>query len=60
MGYASGFKVEVEKGGVKAALILARRRSLPLAKMTHLSGGYRVLVLLSAEDLYKVSRMLGL
>lgn len=60
MGYAPGFKVEVEKGGVKAALILARRRSLPLAKMTHLSEGYRVLVLLSAEDLYKVSRMLGL
>lgn len=60
MGYASGFKVEVEKGGVKAALILARRRNLPLARMAHLSGGYRVLVLLSAEDLYRVSRALGL
>ena len=60
MGYAPGFKVEVERGGARAALILARRRSLPLAKMAHLSGGYRVLVLLSAEDLYRVSRALGL
>ena len=51
VGYAQGYKIAVERGGVKAALIAAERRNLPLAKLVYSANGYRVLALISLEDL---------